>query len=345
MAKARTFETEAQIYPHPRGQAELFGHAAAEQVFLDACRSGRLHHAWLIGGPHGIGKATFAYRAARFILSHPDLTSAQDVSDLSVSDRSAVFHQVAVGAHPDCHAVEHDDEKSKKIISIAQVRALIEQMQSTSGTGGWRVAIIDSADALNMSAANALLKMLEEPPPRCLFFLIAHQPGRVMTTLRSRCQKLNLTPLDTKDLMRAVLHVMPEAGTGDIEAVETFSHGSVRTALNLLSGHGLHERTTLAALLERLPFSDVKAVQQFSETLARKNEDSFMESVTQVSEWCHATAIAASQHQLAGYLAGYAEQFQRQAKSVTIYNLDRKSFFLTKFLELSRLMSAHAVAA
>ena len=174
----------------------LFGHAEAEQALLEAYRCGRIPHAWLIGGESGIGKATLAYRMARFVLAHPDpaVPAVQKATSLAVPADHPVARRVAGQAHSDLLVLERVvNEKTGKlftVIRVDDVRRSVPFFGSTAGEGGWRVAIVDSVDELNKESENALLKVLEEPPPRALLLLVSHAPGRVLPTIRSRCRAL-----------------------------------------------------------------------------------------------------------------------------------------------------------
>src|SRR6186997_3381820 len=163
---------------HPRQTGGLVGHADAEQLLLDSYRSGRMPHAWLIGGPHGIGKATLAYRLARFVLAHPDpiAQKVQSAVSLAVDLDHAVARRIANEAHPDVLTLErtlNDKGKLRQDIAVEDVRRAVPFFGSTAGEGGWRVAIVDAVDELNDFGANALLKILEEPPQRSLLLLVS----------------------------------------------------------------------------------------------------------------------------------------------------------------------------
>ena len=184
----------------PRERLKLVGHGEAEQTLLSAFQSGRLPHAWLISGPRGIGKATLAYRFARFLLnggSEGGLFGGPD--DLSVPAESSVAHRVAAQAHPDLRVVERTaNERTGKLrteIVVDDVRDLSHFLRLTPSDGGWRIAIVDAADEMNRNAANALLKILEEPPDRAVLLVVSHAPGRLLPTIRSRCRKLVMKPL------------------------------------------------------------------------------------------------------------------------------------------------------
>ena len=178
----------------------LFGHEAAEQALLDAYRSGRIPHAFLIGGPQGIGKATLAFRMARFVLAHPDpmADAVQHAKSLAVAPDNPAAEFVRAQSHPDLLVLERtigDNGKLRSVIRVDDARRVTGFLGSTAGLGGWRVVIVDAVDDLNAESANALLKGLEEPPSRVLFLLVSHAPGSVLATIRSRCHRLMLRPL------------------------------------------------------------------------------------------------------------------------------------------------------
>src|SRR5271157_1835411 len=193
---------------HPRETAVLFGHREAELALLNAYRSGRIAHAWLIGGPAGIGKATLAYRMARFVLAHrdPAAPEVQRAGTLRVDPSDPVARQVASSAHGGLLTLErtlNDKGVLRTVITVDETRETISFFGTTAAVEGWRVCIVDTVDELNPNAANALLKVLEEPPQQSLFLLVSHAPARVLPTILSRCRKLPLRPLANSDVMRA----------------------------------------------------------------------------------------------------------------------------------------------
>jgi DNA polymerase-3 subunit delta' len=198
MSPARLREDEP---PHPHETRVLFGHAEAEQMLLSAYRGGRIPHAWLIGGERGIGKATLAFRMARFVLANPDpkAPAVQRATALDVPADHPVARRIAGQAHSDLLMLERViNEKTGKlftVIRVEDVRRSVAFFGSTAGEGGWRVAVVDSVDELNGPSENALLKVLEEPPPRALLLLVSNAPGRVLPTFRSGCRTVILGPL------------------------------------------------------------------------------------------------------------------------------------------------------
>jgi DNA polymerase III delta prime subunit len=182
---------------HPKYASDLLGHENAEDIFLKAYRSHRLHHAWLIGGPKGIGKATFAWRIARFILAFPNPSPNSPLSSLFLSPTHPIFLTCAANAHPDLVVLEPSTQQST--IPLETLRSELTRLQMTTSGTGFRVCLIDSIDHLTLAGMNALLKILEEPPPQTLFLLITHHPYKVLHTVRSRCWRLNLSPFHTKN--------------------------------------------------------------------------------------------------------------------------------------------------
>ena len=195
--------------PHPRATNVLFGHADAEAALLGAYRSGRVPHAFLLVGCKGIGKATLAYRLARFVLAHPDpaAPAVAAASSLAVDPQNAVACRIAAQAQGDLLVLErtlNDKGVLRQQIAVDDVRRTVSFFGSTAGEGGWRVAIVDAVDELNRSSANALLKVLEEPPQRALLLLVSHSAARVPATLRSRCRMVALRPLVEAEVASAV---------------------------------------------------------------------------------------------------------------------------------------------
>jgi DNA polymerase III subunit delta' len=235
----------------PREVDRLFGHQSAQQELAAAFESGRMHHAWLIVGPEGVGKATLAYRFARAVLGDGE----------AVDRDHPVFRKVAALSHPNLLLIRRSwVEKSKRWsqwILIDEVRRLRGFLGHSAGEGGWRVVIVDRADELNQSAANALLKALEEPPPRTLFLLISSAEGRLPVTIRSRTRTLRVRDLGQDDLERAVRAALERDGhKADDKTLATalaLSEGSVRRALELISGEGIELYDEIASSLAALP--------------------------------------------------------------------------------------------
>lgn len=248
--------------PHPRETARLIGQGAAEAAFLDAYAGDRLHHAWLVTGPRGVGKATFAWRAARFLLAHDEgggMFGAAPPDNLDIAPNHPVARRILARSEPQLYHITRSlNEQTKRLrdmIIADDVRSLHSFLSLSSADGGRRAIIIDSADEMNPQAANALLKMLEEPPARTTLFLISHQPSGLLPTIRSRCRELRLLPLGAED-MAAALREAGVAPDGDTQALAALSGGSVGEAVRLTNLGGLKTYAELIALFADLPNID-----------------------------------------------------------------------------------------
>ncbi|MGH7058331.1 MAG: DNA polymerase III subunit delta', partial [Acetobacteraceae bacterium] len=224
--------------PGPRANPDLLGHAAAEATFLDAARRGRLHHAWLITGPFGIGKATLAYRLGRRLLARLPAEGQGAALDPS----NPTFRRVASGGHADLQTVTLTaDPRTGHVhreILVDGVRAGAAFLHRTAIEGGWRVLIVDPAEALNTNAANALLKVVEEPPERALLVLVCACPGRLPATLRSRCRVLRLAPLDEHDMETLLARYLDDVSADVRARLAALAEGSPGRALRLAAKDG-----------------------------------------------------------------------------------------------------------
>jgi DNA polymerase-3 subunit delta' len=256
----------------PREVDRVFGHQAAIAEFSDAFASGRLHHAWLLVGPEGIGKATLAYRFARMALAEGDQRFARDADDRD----HAIFRKIAALSHPNLLLIRRSwVEKSKRYsewIGVEEVRRLRAFLGHSAGEGGWRVVIVDRADELNQNAANALLKALEEPPPRTLFLLISSAEGRLPVTIRSRARTLRVTALGEEEVTKAVQAALERDGhEADAKTLATaiaLSQGSVRRTLELVSSAGIELYSDILEALGALPEIDGARLHRLVDRLA-----------------------------------------------------------------------------
>jgi DNA polymerase III subunit delta' len=272
--------TETPPLPPPRENPDLYGHEAAEQSFLASWRSGRMPHAWLITGPRGVGKATFAFRCARFLLAQQgqerDLL-AEAPRALRLEPEHRVFRLVASGGHPDLLVVERAyDPRRKRMrseIVVDDTRKISSLLRLTASDGGWRVVIVDDADDMNSSSANAVLKILEEPPKRAVLLLLSENPGRLLPTIRSRCRILALKPLARAEIVTALERYRPDLeGAGRAE-LASLAQGSIGRALALAASDGLALYRNLSHLMARLPELNPDALNEFADTVARAGAD------------------------------------------------------------------------
>jgi DNA polymerase-3 subunit delta' len=322
--------------PTPRETTVLFGHDGAEREFLAVYRSGRVPHAWLIGGEPGIGKATIAYRIARFVLAHPDPSRVPAVTSLALDPVHPTVRRVAVNAHPDLLTLERtlgDSGKMRTVITVEQVRRLATFFGSTAGEGGWRVCVVDSADELKYpEGSNALLKMLEEPPPRSLFLLVSHAPGRLLPTIRSRCRRLALKPLGQGDVVRATAAALgADAGDPAIAKAAAAAQGSVSRAIALAGGPMLALREKVGELLAALPSTDPHALHAIGDQLDR--DRGLLEVfVGAIRDWLSAR-LDAQPYNLArlARTADLWDRLNRSARDAEIYNLERKPLVFAIF--------------
>jgi DNA polymerase-3 subunit delta' len=338
--------------PHPRETLGLAGHAAAERTLAEAFAGGRLHHAWLIAGRAGIGKATLAYRMARHVLAKSEERDPTARS-LAVPPDSAAVRQIAQQAHPALLVLRRPYDPQRKrvlsVISVDEVRRLRAFLGHTVGAEGWRVVIVDSADELNPNAANALLKSLEEPPPRALFLLVTSRPSALLPTIRSRCRRLDLAPLDAASLRQAALGALEAAGLKPPSAarwqqLERLAEGSVRTLLQLATGGiDLYER--VGQLLARLPAVDWPALHTLADSLTTDAQSQRFEMflaalLDSLARLIHTAAsrqgtpeeVALAARLIpAARLPAWAETWEailRDKADAEILNLDRKALIL-----------------
>lgn len=272
--------------PHPRHAARLFGQSEAEAAFLDAFTSGRLHHAWLVTGPRGVGKATLAWRLAAFLLAQPAdpggglFGAPEPPASLDIDPADPLHHRLAALSEPRLALVRRGwDDKTERLkteITVDEVRRLRGFFQLSATDGGRRAVIVDPADELNTQAANALLKSLEEPPKATTFFLVCHQPTGLLPTIRSRCRTLRCQPLAPPDMAAALAGAGIEVPADQAGAIATLAAGSAGAAVRLLTLGGLDLYTSLTALIGTAPGFDRLAAIKLAEGFGgRQNEPRF----------------------------------------------------------------------
>lgn len=338
--------------PHPRATSRLFGHAEAERTLLEAYRGGQMPHAWLIGGPRGIGKATLAYRMARFALAHPDPAApvVQQAVSLSVPDDSPAARRIANESHPDLLVLQRTiNEKTGKLyqdIVVEQIRRTVAFFGSTAGEGGWRIAIVDSVDELNPAGENSLLKVLEEPPPRSLILLVSNAPGRVLPTIRSRCRVLLLRPLPEHEVVQAVAAALGRSPEDrDILEAAGAAGGSAGRALDLLDGATLALRQRIMDLLGQLPAPDPQAMHALGDTLGYSDPAPLAAFIDIVNDWLAQRLESGVRDRSEDKprlvrVAQAWEEINAAARDVEAYNLERKPLVFTVFGLLAEVARA-----
>lgn len=323
----------------PRETMTLFGHAEAEQAMLASYRGGRAPHAWLIGGPPGIGKATLAYRFARFVFAHPDPKAAavQNATSLAVEADHPVARRITAQAQADLLVLERViNEQTGKlytVIRVDDVRRTVSFFGSTAGEGGWRIAIVDAVDDLQGEGANALLKVLEEPPQRALLLLVSHAPGRVLPTIRSRCRRLMLRPLFESDLARATAGATGrEKDEAEVQEAVAAADGSVARAVALLDGAALALRQRVRDLIGQLPDPEPRALHALGDALGGSDPAPLETFIDMINCWL------SEQLERGGgplprmhRLAETWDKINRAAREAETYNLERKPLVFSIF--------------
>lgn len=332
--------------PEPSETPRLVGHTHVAAMLAAAYRSGKLPHALILAGPHGIGKATLAFHLAQHLLKYPDFTGAPET--LAVPEpASSLFRQIATGAHPAVlHLTRPANDKTKSfktVVTVDEIRKVNRFLSMTSHDGSYRVVIVDPADDMNTNAANALLKNLEEPPARTLFILIVHAPGSLLPTIRSRCQMVRLTPLAADELM-AVLETVEPPPPDDPAARAALAEragGSARNAILLTQYGGLE----IAGALDTLVVAnrpDIAGAHRLAEAVAGRDQaiqfDIFNRRALDL------LSTAASEAALAGDLArakNLSEAWHEALNTISeaeTYNLDKKQHALTMIERLNSAM-------
>ena len=287
MKTAPAASSSDRAYLPPRENPDFTGHDGAEQTLLDAFNSGRLAHAWLITGPKGIGKATLAYRFARHVLAAGDKAASQSLfggdlptdpaAGMYVAPDDPIFLRMASYGHADFLTIERTlNKKGDKLsteIVVEDVRTIGGFLSLTPAEGGWRVVVIDCADEMNRNSANAVLKVLEEPPKKALILLVSHAPGRLLPTIRSRCRKLALKPLPDATVMSLLHKSYPDLATNDAQELARLAEGSIGRALELQQQGGLNLYRELMSILGSLPDLDLGAVHAFAGKVSRAGDD------------------------------------------------------------------------
>lgn len=305
----------------PRSNPDLLGHEAVEKALLADFNAGRLPHAIVLAGPAGIGKATLAYRLARFLFTQGGEAAAglfgepEKPASLYVAPSNPVFPRIVSGGHYDLVVIEREfDEKRGRLkndISAESVRKINPFLHKTAGEGGWRVVIVDSAEYLNITSQNALLKILEEPPEKTVLILTTSQPGSFLPTIRSRCRMIHMNALPEETVAALLEKFVPAISPGDRATVSRYAEGSIGRALQFYRDNGIELYKTLLALVTPLPQLDIVKVHDLAEKIGRV-EQSYETAREILTNWCERLArLQARQLPLTDILPGDAAIFQR----------------------------------
>ncbi|QQG35398.1 MAG: DNA polymerase III subunit delta' [Micavibrio aeruginosavorus] len=294
----------------PRLMDECLGHQDVEAQILDMINSRHLPHALIFAGPEGIGKSTMAFRLARYLLKH-GLPSEEDsagglfgdalppvkAENLSTDINDQVSRMVAAAGHPDLLTVERefDDRKNrfKGNVGIESVRRIAPFMHMTASFNGWRIAIIDDADTMTNEAQNAILKILEEPPPQALLILVCHRPGMMIPTIRSRCRLLHFQPLLLADSSNLLKRQEPGLREADLATLYAITGGSVGQGLRLLEEGGLDVIYKISTLLAQWPEWDWPQIHGLAENLSKPGQEDSYRSFVEVFTWASESLIRA----------------------------------------------------
>ncbi len=358
---------DAPLQLSARTNPDFFGHEDIERELLQDYLSGRMPHAVVLAGPSGIGKATLAFRLARFLLSRADgqeqglFGDVAPPTSLYLAPENPVFRRVAAGGHADLVTVEREyDEKRGRLkneISVDAVRRIHPFLRMTAAEGGWRVVIVDGADALNASSQNALLKILEEPPKKTVLILTTSQPGKFLPTIRSRCRMVHMEPLP-EDVLSALLDKMaPGLSADEKNILIRMGQGSIGKALRFYEDDGATLYRELLEAVSLMPDLDMVRVHKLAEKLGKYGaEQSFVTATEIMSGWCERQTRSSARGVLpedilpgdaavfqkigAVYPAGHFfrawEKISELVLQTDIYNLDKKQAVIGAFLALQR---------
>jgi DNA polymerase III subunit delta' len=348
----------------PPENSEFIDQAAAERALLEGATSGRLAHAWLLTGPRGVGKATLAYRFARFLLAGaPQRTGglfADLPSNLHLDPGHATFCRVASGTHPDLRCVARsinpDTGKRRGEIVVEDLRKAVAFLRLTPSEGGWRIVIIDGAEEMNRSAQNALLKALEEPPASAVLLLVSHAPGRLLPTIRSRCRRLELRPLSTTAVGQLIEKHVPDVAEADRNLAAALAEGSIGQALSILGAGGIELYRDLSGSLSALPAMDMLALHRQADRLSRSgSEETYRMAVDLLLGWLARMIrlgaggggeIVSGEQEIMLRLGQQCrlprwielfELLRAQFALVESVNLDRRQLWVSSFLAIQRL--------
>ncbi len=360
----------------PRNNPTLIGHYNAQNILLDAWKSNKLHHAWLITGAYGIGKATLAWQFARFIMNNSNGNGndsvnlfANETNIMETPTDSRISQRMSAGGHPDFLCLEKGmfNKANNKIaendIPVAIIRDALNLMRLTPSEGKWRVIIIDAVDDLNRNAANALLKSLEEPPKNTIFLLISHAVGKLIPTIKSRCRRLDLQILNDDILVKIIHENYPEIDIEKTSLLAKLSDGSIGKAIRLLDADGIDLYSDMIEIIQNTGNMDIEKLHKFASGLALKNSLEKFNIFCELFDWWLKRLIkiiAINDHQeianlldiekslindlkMRGNLALWLELWENiiklLAQADAPYNLDKKQVIISAFMTFNAAMA------
>ncbi|WP_455481354.1 DNA polymerase III subunit delta' [Bartonella sp. B12(2025)] len=326
----------------PSQNNTIFGHEAARHFFVKMCKEGRLHHALLFEGERGIGKATLAFHLAWNILS------SQKGDFLQPEYNSIIWRRIMQGIHPGLLYISRrfdlKTQKFKTGILIDDIRDILHFLNQTSQDSGWRIVIIDSADDMNRNAANAVLKMLEEPPAKTLFILITHSLGRLLPTIRSRCQQISLRPLHDDAMKQVITHIFSNHVMIDEKALEMIikkSKGNPRKAALLIYHGGLEIIKTIDALLEK-SVCNLSTTHTFAQTLSSPSSGiQFQQFCDEILDKIQKKAIMLAEKGNLTFSKKCAqawEEIHQEVREIQLFNLDKKQFIINLLFKVHKII-------
>ncbi|MEP0520689.1 MAG: DNA polymerase III subunit delta' [Hyphomicrobiales bacterium] len=330
----------------PRKADCLIGAEELQRGFLEALSQGKLHHAWLIGGPESCGKATFAYLAAKFLLSHQGHAAAvaTGATRFSIAENSPAAAKISAGSHSDLLLFSRRwDQENKRMtagIPVDDVRRLTHFFGSTAGEGGWRIVIVDKVDDMAPSAANALLKSLEEPPSNCLFFLLSDHPQRLLPTIRSRCRRAHMNALDHAQMSEVLNEHLDVFDVEAFEGISELAAGRVQYAIDLLQQDHSDLRHDMQARLEEGP-NETRNLHALADSLSVRGRDAlFDEFMERMRLFVHKRALLAASSGGKNPWVEVWDELGRQQVQTDTFNLDKKQLILNLFALLNKAKSA-----
>lgn len=341
-------EPAAEDLGHPRAMLSCIGHGAVEKSLLERHGSGKMPHALIFSGPEGIGKATMAYRLARFLFKNPPDDLDQDTlfggaqetaperQSMDVSPEDPVFRRVASGGHPDLLSIErvYDEAKNKRQagLPVSQIRKVAPFLHMTASEGGWRVVIIDDADTMNRNAQNALLKILEEPPQNAILILVTHKLGALVPTIRSRAHLIRFNPLDTETMEHLLGRQGQSLSMRDMDTLTYISEGSFGKVLRYIEGGGLETFSRTQEMFARYPEWNWPDIHVLAEELARAGREQSYESFREFVLWVFQTLAMCKARE---------EEPQAQLLNEEMFNSILQKASLERLLEICENLEEH----